>query len=90
MAAGVLLLGLYATGEDDYYGDGTTRWEHATRLSSTGFAVALFAIAATIALTSLFIAFLAKLRRPQLWFFPAFAIYGLVFFYTYAVLSVGH
>jgi hypothetical protein len=90
MAAGVLLLGLHATGEDEYYGDGTTHWEHATRLAGTGFAVALFALASTVALTSLFIAFVAKVRRPQLWFVPAFAIYGLVFFYTWAVLSVGH
>jgi hypothetical protein len=90
MAAGVLLLGLYATGEDEYYGDGTTRWEHATRLAGAGFATALFTIASAVALISLFIAFVAKARRPQLWFIPAFAIYGLVFFYTWAVLSVGH
>jgi hypothetical protein len=90
MAAGALLLGLHATGEDEYYGDGTTRWEHATMLAGTGFAVALFAIASALALTSLFIAFVAKPRRPQLWFIPAFAIYAVVFFYTWAILSVGH
>jgi hypothetical protein len=90
MAAGELLVGLYATGEDEYYGDGTTRWEHATRLAGTGFTVALFAIASVVALTSLFIAFVAKLKRPQLWFIPAIAIYALVFFYAWAVLSVGH
>jgi hypothetical protein len=90
MAAGVLLVALYATGEDDYYGDGTTRWEHATRLASTGFVVGLFAVASAVALTSVVIAFAAKVKRPQLWFIPAFAIYVLVFFYMWAVLSVGH
>jgi hypothetical protein len=90
MAAGVLLLGLYASGEDAYYGDGTTRWEHATRLAGTGFTVALFAIASAVAVTSLFIAFVARLKRPQLWFIPAIAIYALVFFYAWAILTGGH
>jgi len=92
MAAGVLLLGVYAAGEDTYYGDGTTRWEHATRLAGTGFAVGLFTVTAAIALASLFIAFafVGKLKRPELWFIPAIAIYVFAFFYAWAVLSVGH
>jgi hypothetical protein len=31
MAAGVIGLAFWAAGKDEYYGDGTTRWGHATK-----------------------------------------------------------
>lgn len=37
MALIAAALGFYAGGEDSYYGDCTTRWEHARRSGGTGF-----------------------------------------------------
>ena len=89
MGAGVAALGLFAASEDDYYGDGTTHWGHATRDGGTEFLVALFAISTAIPLA--FIALGFRRRPPSaLWGIPGFAIYGLAVFYTYALLALGH
>jgi hypothetical protein len=47
LAAGVFWLGLLASGNDDYYHDSVTRWEHATRGGSG--AVALVVVGTLLA-----------------------------------------
>ena len=47
LAAGVTWLGVLASGNDDYYHDSVTRWEHATRGGSG--AVALVVVGTTLA-----------------------------------------
>ena len=89
MAAGVAALGLYATGEDHYYGDGTTRWEHATSDGGAGLLTALFVVPALIA-CALIVLGLLRRRTSELWLIPAFAIYGLSLVYAWAALSLGH
>jgi hypothetical protein len=89
MAAGVAAVRLYATGEDDYYGDGTTRWEHATSDGGTGLLTALFAVPALIAFALIVLGLLRR-RTSELWLIPAFAIYGLSLVSAWAALSLGH
>ena len=89
MGAGVAALGLFAASEDDYYGDGTTHWGHATKDGGTEFLVALFAISTAIAVAFIVLGFRRKPPSP-LWGIPAWAIYGLAVFYTYALLALGH
>ena len=89
MAVVVAVLGMYATGEDDYYGDGTTRWEHATNDGGTELLTALFAFPALIACAVIVLGFVRR-RMSELWLIPAFAIYGLSLVYAWAALSVGH
>ena len=89
MAAGVGLLGLYAAGEDDYYGDGTTRWGHATKDGGEVFVTTLFVVPALIACVFVLLGFVRK-RTSELWLIPAFALYGLSLAYAWAVLSLGH
>ena len=89
MAEMVAVLVLYATGEDDYYGDGTTRWEHATNDGGTGLLITLFAAPALIACALIVLGFVRR-RTSELWLIPAFAIYGVSLFYAWAVLSLGH
>ena len=89
MGAGVVALGLFASSEDGYYGDGTTHWGHATKDGGTEVLFALFAIPSVIALA--FIILGLRHRPPSaLWGIPAFAIYGLAVFYAYAALAGGH
>jgi hypothetical protein len=90
MTAGVIGVGFYAAGYDDYYGGGVTRWEHATEDGGTAVLVALFAVPTTIALALLVIGFVRKRPLSELVLIPAFAIYGLTLVFTGAVLSVGH
>jgi hypothetical protein len=89
MAAGVIGLGVYAAGEDDYYGDGTTRWGHATKDGGAGLLAALFAIPAVIACIVILLA-LVRRRPSGLWLIAGIAIYGLSLAYASAVLSLGH
>jgi hypothetical protein len=89
MAGGVLLLGLYAAGEDDYYGDGTTRWGHAARSGGSVFLSALFAVPTLIA--GLFIVLALLRKRPSpLWVIPLCAVYVISLLYALVALSLGH
>lgn len=89
MGAGVGALGLFAASEDDYYGDGTTHWGHATKDGGTEFLLVLFLIPSAIALAFIILGFRRRPPSP-LWGIPAFAIYGLALLYAYAVLALGH
>ena len=89
MAAGVVALGLYATGEDNYYGDGTPRWEHATGSGGTELLVTLFAVPTLIA-CAFIVRGLVRRRTSELLLIPAFVIYGLSLVYAWAALSLGH
>jgi len=89
MVAGVVLLGIYAAGEDDYYGDGTTHWGHATKDGGTAFLTALFVVPALIGCMFVILGF-ARRRTSELWLIPAFAAYGLFVWYAFLVLSLGH
>ena len=90
MAVMVAVLGLYAAGEDSYYGDGTTRWEHATRSGGTGYLVTMFAM---LAASSLAVIVLGVARKGGRWDLVAILAIGLfvpLLLFVYAVLSVGH
>jgi hypothetical protein len=89
MAAGVAGLAFYAAGEDDYYGDGTTRWEHATRDGGTGFVIALFVVQALIA-CALIVLGLVRKRTSDFLLLPGLLVYFIALVYAWAVLSVGH
>jgi hypothetical protein len=90
MAVMVAVLGIYAAGKDSYYGDGTTRWEHATRFGSTGFPVALFAILAASSLVVILVGLSRKRGRWELVAIPAIALFLPLLLFTYALLSGGH
>jgi hypothetical protein len=90
MTALAAALGFYAAGEDSYYGDGTTRWEHATGDGNTGFLVALFAVLAASSLVVLLLGLSSKRGRWELVAIPAIALFLPVLLFTYAVLSFGH
>jgi hypothetical protein len=89
MGAGVLAVALFASTEDDYYGDGTTHWGHATKDGGTEALVALFAIPTAVALAFIVLGLLRRSASP-LWGIPAFAVYGLTIWYAYALLAGGH
>jgi hypothetical protein len=89
MGAGVVGLAFWAAGEDEYYGDGTTRWGHATKDGGADLLTALFALSATIACVFILLSFFHK-RVSELWLIPAFAVYGLSMLVAWAALSVGH
>jgi hypothetical protein len=89
MGVGVAALGLFASSEDGYYGDGTTHWEHATKGGGTEVLVPLFAIPTVIAVA--FVVVGLQCRSPSaLLGIPAFAIYALAILYAYAALAGGH
>jgi hypothetical protein len=90
MLAGVIGVGLYAAGNDDYYGGGVTRWAHATKDGGTALLVALFAVPTLISLALVSVGFVRTRRPSELLLVPAIALYGLTLFYVLAVLSVGH
>ena len=90
MAALVALLGFYAAGEDSYYGDGTTRWEHATKSGGTAFLLTLFAILAASSLVMILLGLSRNRGRLELVAIPAIALYLPLLLFVYAVLSLGH
>lgn len=90
MTAGVIGLGFYAAGNDDYYGGGVTRWEHATRGGGQALLVVLFAVPTTIALALVVSGFVRTRPLSELVLIPAFAVYGLILAFVWAVLTVGH
>lgn len=90
MTAGVMGAGLYAAGNDDYYGGGVTRWEHATRDGGAALLVALFAVPTMIALALVFVGFVRTQALSERLLIPAFAVYGLTLAFVWAVLTLGH
>jgi hypothetical protein len=90
MATMVAALAIYAAGDDSYYGDGTTRWEHATRAGSTVFLVTLFASLAASSLVVVLLGLSRKRGRWELVAIPAIALFLPLLLFTYAVLSLGH
>jgi protein-S-isoprenylcysteine O-methyltransferase Ste14 len=90
MAAGVAALIVYAAGDDAYYGDGTSRWEHAT--SSDG---AVIVVVALVVASALAVGFLARglvstrirLTPPLLLAVPLYLV-SLAFAWFF--LSIGH
>jgi hypothetical protein len=90
MAVMVAVLGFYAAGEDSYYGDGTTRWEHATRSGGTGFLVTLFAVLAASSLTVVVLGVARKGGRWNLLAISAIALFLPLLLFAYLVLSLGH
>jgi len=90
MVAGVAGLGLYARGDDDYYGGGVSRWEHATRAGSPWLLVGLFVILLATSLTFLVLGFIRVRRRPEPLLVPALGLYVLSLLVAWTALSVGH
>jgi protein-S-isoprenylcysteine O-methyltransferase Ste14 len=90
MAAGVAALIVYAAGDDAYFGDGTSRWEHAT--SSNG---AVVVVVALVVASALAVGFLARglvstrirLTPPLLLAVPLYLV-SLAFAWLF--LSIGH
>ena len=90
MSALVVALGIYAAGEDSYYGDGTTRWEHATRGGNTEFLVALFALLAASSLVVVLLGLSRKRGRWHVVVITAIALFLPLLLFAYALLSLGH
>ena len=90
MTVMVAALGFYAAGEDSYYGDGTTHWEHATRSGGTAILVTLFAVLAASSLTVIVLGVAHKGGRWDLVAIPAIALFVPLLLFVYAVLSLGH
>ena len=95
LAAGVLhLAGVawvinFATEPDDYYGNGTTHWEHASKDSAANYAVGAIAIASVISVTFLAMALVPRWRPSG---FPILAslVYVISLYAGFFLLATGH
>jgi hypothetical protein len=90
-AVGIVWVGFYAAGNDDYYQGGVTRWEHATRGGSTH-DVAAPLLAATAIAVGFFLYGLSGRRRQ--WATPlafvAGAVYVVCLGFAWVLLTSGH
>ena len=88
-AAGVAWLIKYATEPDDYYGDGTTHWEHASKGSAADYAVGALAIASAISLTFLVMGLVPRWRSSRIAALAA-VVYLISLYVGFIALTVGH
>ena len=90
-ALGIVWIGVYAAGQDDYYQGGVTRWEHATRGGGTAAVLAPLLVAAAITV-AMFVYGLSGRRRP--WATPlafvAGALYVVCLGFAWILLTSGH
>jgi hypothetical protein len=90
MAAGVVVLLVYAAGDDDYYGDGTSRWDHATGSDAAMYVVGALVVASALAV-GLFAGGLVRTRfrlAPPL--LLAVPLYLVSLAFAWFFLSIGH
>jgi hypothetical protein len=91
LAGGIVWIGVYAAGDDDYYGGGVSRWEHATRGGGTGAVVAPILAANAITVGFFLYGLSGRQRR---WATPlafvAAAVYVVCLGFAWVLLTSGH
>lgn len=86
---GVAWLIKYATEPDDYYGDGTTHWEHASNGGGADYAVGALVVASAMALLFIAMGLVPRLRRSGRAILAAVA-YVISLYAGFFCLTVGH
>jgi hypothetical protein len=90
LATDAVLILLYAAGPDSYYGDGTTRWEHADRFVGSTPVAAAIALGAVTSFLLVASAPAPQRRLIRLLVSPAAAVSYLLLLFAWFWLTGGH
>ena len=90
MAVGLVGLVIDGASEDTYYGDGTSRWEHADRLGSQPIVVGAGILAALMTVWVLTRALPRSAPPAGIAVFFALFVYAFSWFIAWISMGVGH